>query len=83
MTTTPPDSLSETTVFPQITHASNAVSMKNDSCLVSCVQGRRNGLDLQHRTLEITLNQIITSSSPRLLFTFYLCKTTEKRGFKA
>lgn len=79
MAMTPPDSLSETAVCLQITHPPNAISMENDSFLVSCIQECRNDLDLQHRTLEITLNQIITSSSQRLLFTFCLCKTKKKK----
>lgn len=79
---TPPDSLSETAVCLQITHPPNAISMENDSFLVSCIQECRNDLDLQHRTLEITLNQIITSSSQRLLFTFCLCKTKKKKKKK-
>lgn len=85
MAMTPPDSLSVTAVCLQITHPPNAISVENCSCLVSCIQECRNGLDLQHRTLEITLNQIITSSSQRLLFTFCLCNARpppKKKGFQ-
>lgn len=69
MAMTPPVSLSEVAVCLQITHPPNTLSLGSNSFLVPFRQECRNGLDLQHRTLEITLNQIITSSRQRLLFT--------------
>lgn len=69
MAMTPPVSLSEVAVCLQITHPPNTLSLGSNSFLVPFRQECRNGLDLQHRTLEITLNQIITSSRQRSLFT--------------
>lgn len=66
---TPPDSLSEAAVCLQITHPPNTISLGSDSFLISFIQECRNGLDLQHKTVEIMLNQVITSSRQRLLVT--------------
>lgn len=81
MATTPPDSLSDTAVCLQITHPPNVISLETKSFLVPCVKELRNGLDLQHKILKLTFNQIIVTSRQIYLFAF-ICKQREKEVSK-